>query len=396
MPQLLRSFVVATVVATLSACGGVDRTPTPAAQAPTLSGCPSADVAEAGAVVYVIGDCAQVTYAGTTVRAGEEVDVKGTHVGLFKAGQWRVIENPPWQARDGAGLLVFKGELFLLGGWLLGPLSSEVWKTKDLRNWELVTTAPWPGRHGAAWLVHDDRIFVIGGDLYDDVWSSADGRSWTQEAAGAPFGKRYTPNAVSIDGYIVVYAGQSWGPVDWCYLRTDCVPVAPRDVWRSRDGRTWERMADAPWGGRGLIHGSVVHNGAAYLIGGGLKVTPPGERWSETSAEFNDIWTMKGGVWSLSGTFAFPRTHFSVLESPQGCFVAAGSAGTQGNLTNDLLFAPDCLTFSKLPVPANMPVRHAASFVYFNESLVILGGPGDAGTSIWQYFVGRSGLSLAS
>lgn len=395
MPHLFRSLVLATVIAALAACGGSNSTPT-TSDAPSIAGCPSADVADAGAVIYVIGECAQVTYAGSTIRSGEEIDVHGTRVGLFKAGQWRVIENAPWQARDGAGLLVFKGELYLLGGWLLGPTTSEVWKTKDLRNWELVTVAPWPGRHGAAWLVHDDRIFVIGGDLFDDVWSSPDGLNWTQEAASAPFGKRYTPNAVSLDGYIVVYAGQYWEPVDWCIDRPDCVPMGPRDVWRSRDGKTWEKMGDAPWGGRGLIHGSVVHNGALVLIGGGLKVVPPGERWSQTFTEFNDIWTMKGGVWSLAGTFGFPRTHFAVLEAPQGCFVAAGSAGTQGNLTNDLLFAPDCLTFTKIQVPADMPVRHAASFVYFNDSLVILGGPGDAGTSIWQYFVGRSGLSLAS
>jgi len=395
VPNVLRLLAVATIGAIVAACGG-GGDGAPSRPAAVVEGCPSAEVAQSDGVVYVIGNCQQVTYAGATVLAGQEVVIQGKRVGLFKPGQWRAIDNPPWQQRDGAGLLVFKGELYLLGGWLLGPVTSEVWKTKDLVNWELVTVAPWPGRHAAGWLVHNDRMYVIGGDLNDDVWSSPDGLHWTQEASAAPFGKRYTPNAASIDGWIVVYAGQYWEPVDWCYDRPDCVAYGRRDVWRSRDGKDWEKVGDAPWAGRGLIHGSVVHNGAVFLIGGGLKAAPPGDRYNETVAEFNDIWTMRDGVWTLSGTFDFPRTHFTVLETPHGCFVVGGSVGTQGNLSNDLLYAPDCLRFAKLPVPEGMPVRHAASFAYFNDSLVILGGPALGDATIWQYFIGRTGLSLAS
>lgn len=394
MRRVFRLLSAVAIGALVSACGGGDTPTTP--PAPTIQGCPSADIADSGSVIYVIGDCAQVTYGGITVLAGQEVVIGGKRIGLFKPGQWRAIDNPPWQQRDGAGLLVFKGELYLLGGWLLGPTTSEVWKTRDLINWKLVTVAPWPGRHGAGWLVHNDRMYVIGGDLIDDVWSSPDGVNWTQEATGAPFGKRYTPNAASIDGWIVVYAGQYWAPEDWCGGEPDCVAMSRRDVWRSRDGKDWEKVGDAPWAGRGLIHNSVVHNGSIYLVGGGLKAVPPGERYAETVVEYNDIWTMaKDGTWSRAGTFDFPRTHFTVLETPHGCFVVGGSVGTQGNLSNDLLYAPDCLRYARLPVPAEMPVRHAASFAYFNDSLVVLGGPAVGDTTIWQYFVGKTGLSLA-
>ena len=342
MRRVFRLLSAVAIGALVSACGGGDTPTTP--PAPTSQGCPSADIADSGSVIYVIGDCAQVTYGGITVLAGQEVVIGGKRIGLFKPGQWRAIDNPPWQQRDGAGLLVFKGELYLLGGWLLGPTTSEVWKTRDLINWKLVTVAPWPGRHGAGWLVHNDRMYVIGGDLIDDVWSSPDGVNWTQEATGAPFGKRYTPNAASIDGWIVVYAGQYWAPEDWCGGEPDCVAMSRRDVWRSRDGKDWEKVGDAPWAGRGLIHNSVVHNGSIYLVGGGLKAVPPGERYAETVVEYNDIWTMaKDGTWSRAGTFDFPRTHFTVLETPHGCFVVGGSVGTQGNLSNDLLYAPDCL-----------------------------------------------------
>jgi hypothetical protein len=314
-------------------------------------------------------------------------------VGLFHAGQWRSFPNTDaWRPRDGAGLLHFKGDLYLLGGWLYGPTSSEVWKTADLVHWELVTVAPWPGRHGAAWVVHDNRLWVIGGDLNDDVWSSHDGLNWTQEAEHAPFGERYTPNAASIDGYIVVYAGQHWEPVHWCITRPDCVAVGRRDVWRSRDGRQWELVnANAPWAGRGLIHGTAVHDGRIFLIGGGLKVTPPGERYAETSAEFGDIWSSPDGAqWTREiEHFSFlPRTHFSVISTPIGCFVSDGSVGRQANLSNDLFHAPDCVNFAPVPELPPLQNRHASSLAYFNGSLVILGGPGDysPGTQVWQYF----------
>ncbi len=334
-------------------------------------------------------DMADSTEADAVLIAGLGI----RRVGLYRAGTWRTLPNKDsWSGRDGAGLLLFNKELYLLGGWEYGPTTSVVWKTRNLVHWEFVTDAPWPGRHGSGWLVHDNRMWVIGGDLSDDVWSSTDGAKWVQEIAHAPFGKRYTPNAASIDGWIVVYAGQSWGPDDWCNERPDCYTIAPRDVWRSRDGRQWElATANAPWDGRGLIHGSVVHDAEIYLIGGGLKISPPNERYAETSREFSDIWSSKDGIsWTRRlEAFSFSaRTHFSVVSTPLGCFVSDGSVGHQSTLSNDIFHAPDCLKF--LPIPDTPPLqkRHASSLAYFNGSLVILGGPDmdNPGTAVWQYF----------
>ena len=81
-----------------------------------------------------------------------------------------------------------------------------------------------------------------------------------------------------------------------------------------------------------------------------------------------------------------PRTHFSVVATPEGCFLSDGSVGTQVNLSNELFFAANCVDFAPVAVPAEMPVRHASSLAAFNGSIVILGGPGGAGTSVWQYF----------
>lgn len=402
----------------LAGCGGHGDTPPPPEPAlyATVEGCPATAVHDSGHAVYLVqardcpggvrrveltasrpGDPAPAPVVLNLGDSGEtSIDIPGLgprSVGLFRVGTWRMLPNTDsWSGRDGAGLLLLRGELYLLGGWAYGPTTNEVWKTRDLVHWERLADAPWPPRHGAGWLVHDDRLWVIGGDLLDDVWSSPDGVTWTQETAHGPFGPRYTPNAASLNGEIVVYAGQYWGPVEWCITRPDCFAAGPRDVWRSRDGRQWTRAtAQAPWPGRGLIHGSIVHDGQIFLVGGGLKVTPPGERYAETSVEYTDIWSTRDGAnWTQRlARFSFPpRTHFSVLSTPVGCFVSDGSVGTQVNASNELYVARDCIDF--LPVPDTPPLqkRHASSLAWFNGSVVILGGPSNdaPGTVIWQYF----------
>lgn len=381
-----------------------------------VNDCASVAVHDTGKLVYVVvaANCSvdAVSQSDLVLRFGDtnasvplnlalgqeqaEVSIPGLgtrRVGLFKSGQWRKIENrSSWAERDGAGLLLLNGELYLLGGWLNGPVTSEVWKTSDLTQWSFLGHAPWPPRHGAAWLVHQDRLWVIGGDLYADVWTSVDGIQWMQLAENAPFGQRYTPNAAALGDQIFVYAGQDWRPIPWCNERPDCEAHADRSVWKSNDGKTWSlAVQEAPWAGRGLIHGSIVHNGEIFLIGGGLKVAPPNGRYAETVAEFRDIWSTADGVnWRLHiAPFSFAgRTHFSVTQGNGGCFVSDGSVGTQNNLTNDLFFAPDCIHFNRVQVPQELGTRHASSVVFFNGSLIILGGPqyGTAGSAIWQHF----------
>lgn len=351
-------FVASFVVSLLAACGGSDE--------PTLEGC-AGQVHRTDRVIYVVGDCETATLGGVPLQQGVETAVGSMRLLLVRPGTWRMFPNEDsWAARDGAGLLFFKGELYLLGGWVYGPTSNEVWKTSDLHEWIFVGNAPWLPRHGAAWLVHDGRMFVIGGDLIDDVWSSPDGVEWTLEAANAPFGRRYTPNAASIGGQIVVYGGQGWDPVDWCVYQPDCRPVGFQDVWRSRDGRAWERLADGPWQGRGLVHGSLVHQGEIFLVGGGLKAPPPNARYAETWAEYNDVWSSPDGTrWTRRGSMRYPRTHFSVVATPGGCFMSDGSVGTQANLSNDLFFASDCIDFAPVAVPPGHagPARQFARLV---------------------------------
>lgn len=427
-----RPLIAAAFTVVLQACGGGQTDATPSVFRVALSkpepqltaqveGCETTRLHDSGQVVYVVvsascplappvrtltigfgrvGNPTQEPFSSTTRAIGAvdtqpvNIDGLGTRqVQLVRQGQWREVPHlGQWAPRDGAGLLALDGAMYLLGGWLEGPVTNEVWKTVDLVNWQFLGYAPWPARHGAAWLVHNKRLWVIGGDLYEDVWSSADGVIWTQETAQAPFGQRYTPNAVSINGEIVVYGGQDWTPVPWCHERPDCQARGVPGVWKSSDGKTWrEALTSTPWAPRALMHGSAVFQGEIFVVGGGLKVAPPNERYTETSAEFNDIWSSNDGMrWTLrSSSLGFtPRTHASLLSTDLGCYVSDGSVGWQNNLSNDFFYAADCVSFAPVAVPPELPKRHASSLAAFNGSLVLLGGPpyGDARTSVWQYF----------
>jgi len=423
MPPISARLILAAVISLfISACDGESAPPETAAtevvvaSIELMSAPCDARLHDSGGVLYVImrKDCltpaSQVISfqerAGATTR-GYSVEFPGWNVTMeipfaaagareitfFESGTWREIPNQnSWQPRDGGGLLIKDGVAYLLGGWLHGPVTNEVWRSSNLVDWEFLGFAPWPPRHGSAWLMHHGRMFVIGGDMIDDVWSSADGVTWRADKIAAPFGKRYTPNAVSIGRRIIVYAGLRWLPNDWCERgQLDCTVEGLNDVWQSTDdGRTWERIVEqAPWPGRGLIHGSIVHDGEIFLIGGGLKVVPSGQDYSETAAEMTDIWSSPDGrSWTQrASTLPFPgRTHFSVAETSFGCVVSDGSVGSQDNVSNNLYIAPDCLNFVELP-DAPLPMRHASAVKEFNGTLVILGGPpaGGAGTAIWQY-----------
>lgn len=138
--------------------------------------------------------------------------------------------NAAFEPRDGAGLLSFKGRLWMLGGWnpwndafFPDPqcTNSEVWSSADGASWTLEAHAPWPSRHCAGWLVHDDgdgeKLFVVSGDAsppvgYDtDVWKSCDGREWTLVLAQTPWSPRAGQMTVSFDGFMWMMGGQTKG-----------------------------------------------------------------------------------------------------------------------------------------------------------------------------------------
>ncbi len=132
----------------------------------------------------------------------------------------KVTAEAPWKYSDVAMTVTFQDRMWIMGGWYNGRLeghgaTSEVWSTADGSNWDLVTAkSGWSPRIASGIAEFKGRIWILGGtenyyfgdnaSLKNDVWSSADGRSWKQETEHAPWSARAYHQAVVHDGKIWV------------------------------------------------------------------------------------------------------------------------------------------------------------------------------------------------
>src|SRR5215207_5662892 len=106
---------------------------------------------------------------------------------------------------------------------------------------------------------HDGRLYMIGDGAAQRVYESSDGKSWRGYEHDARWGVRYKAADAS-------YAGALWrvgGFVEENGSRT-----LMNDVWRSTDGRHWQRvLARSPWSQRSNAH-LVAFRDTLWLIGG--------------------------------------------------------------------------------------------------------------------------------
>jgi hypothetical protein len=179
----------------------------------------------------------------------------------------RVTQEAPWKHSDLPMTVVFRNRMWIMGGWYNGRLpghsaNNAVWSSADGEHWEQVTTAAgWSPRLAAGAVVFRDRLWILGGteDYYfgdersvkNDIWSSADGKTWTQETTRAPWPARAYHAAVVHAGKIWILGGGNYVPKY----------ESRNDVWSSSDGVHWERAtAQAAWSPR-IWFSAVAYRG---------------------------------------------------------------------------------------------------------------------------------------
>ena len=290
-----------------------------------------------------------------------------------------VTEEAAFAARDGAGALVFKDRMWLLGGWNPGdkvhfPLicNSEVWSSADGTSWTLENPhAPWEGRHTAGYVVHDDRMWIVGGDCnqghyQNDVWSSADGIHWELANEHVPWAPRALHYTLAFDGRIWVMGGQTMPE----FAGAD--EVFHNDVWSSEDGISWTRVIErAPWVPRGMIGGAAVHDNRMWILGGGTYDTPT----TPIRNFYNDVWSSADGMhWEQHTTHApwTPRQYHEVAAFDDCMWVLEGYAAESGN-RRDVWYSPDGVDWTELPDTPWAP-RHAGSVFVYDGSLWMVAG----------------------
>ncbi|MDP6446656.1 MAG: hypothetical protein QF805_22890, partial [Pirellulaceae bacterium] len=118
----------------------------------------------------------------------------------------RVTAKAPWIHSDLPMSLVFQDRMWMMGGWYNGRLeghsaSNQVWSSTDGAKWRQdAERAGWTPRIAAATVEFRGRMWILGGaenyyfgdreSLKNDVWSSADGKTWQQATEHAGWSPR--------------------------------------------------------------------------------------------------------------------------------------------------------------------------------------------------------------
>ena len=291
--------------------------------------------------LYVMGGRGPFSFETQTVLYGDVW--KSADLGAT----WTRAASDAWPARGYFGAVTHRGRIFVIGGQNFStkpnpifpdgcaslppgvpcppflPDSTffdDVWSSQDGATWIPETTdAPWEGRAGLSALMHNGAIYILGGSqgddestggsgriLFNDVWMSRDGRSWTEVTGDAPWAPRAGAAVVSKDGYIYLLGGErgftcGFDPASPCQPATATLYF--NDVWRSRDGASWEPVTpSAGWSPR-PGHQCVVLLNQIVCFGGygevpGVPVIP---------ANPTDMWTSRDGkTWTELGPPAAP------------------------------------------------------------------------------------------
>jgi hypothetical protein len=257
---------------------------------------------------------------------------------------WRLVaKQAPWLHSDLPMSVVFKNRMWMMGGWYNGRLpghsaSNEVWSTGDGANWNRVTAhAGWSPRLAAAAVEFKGRMWILGGiedyyfgderSLKNDVWSSADGKSWRRVTANAPWAPRAYHQAVVHDGKIWVFGGGNYVPVYRAF----------HDVWSSEDGEHWTQATDAaPWLPR-LWFSAATYRGCMWVLGGWSKVP---------EMNLGDVWYSRDGrKWTqLKSRVSWKERHeHSVFVFRDKLWVAGGHARPLSNEVWSLRLSEDFL-----------------------------------------------------
>ena len=226
-----------------------------------------------------------------------------------------------WSSRRNQAGVAFNNRLWVLGG-NDGTNRNDVWSSADGITWTQETAAAqWSPRQDHAVAVFNNKLWVLGGNgggNQNDVWSSTDGVTWIEETATvpAPWPARSAHAVVVFNNELWVMGGNGPGAGSTARLN---------DVWSSVDGVTWtQQFATGHWSERGG-HAVAVFNNELWLMGG----NPSG-----ASSRMSDVWSSTNGInWNLVTTvpgWSARRGHAVAVLNNQ-LWLLGGNAGSNQN-----------------------------------------------------------------
>jgi hypothetical protein len=292
-----------------------------------------------------------------------------------KSPDWvNETNNAGWKARDSQGEVVYKGKLWILGGWFTSYEAPprDVWCSGDGRNWKLITdSAPWIHSDLPSSIVFKGRMWMMGGwyngrleghSAGNQVWSSKDGVNWKQVTNSTAWSARTAAAIVQFKGKLWILGGTE------DYYFGDSASLK-NDVWYSSDGKSWElATANAGWSPR-AYHQAALLNDKIYVFGGGNYVP-------EYHA-VNDVWSSEDGIHWTKETSAAPwheRLWFSSVVYRNRIWVMGGWSNNPYNNWSDVWYTKDGREWKQFKSNVCWKERHELSAFVFRDKIWVAGG----------------------
>lgn len=353
--------------------------------------------------------------------------------------------EPPWAERVLQMSGVYAGKLWTAGGQEVGEYDTltyhnDVWSTEDGVNWvQVAPDAPgsetrWAGCgvmdglvefKGRMWLVGcaRERSDAQGHTMYNQVWSTTDGITWTQHAE-PPWKGKIWHNALAWDNKLWIMFGFTYGdPANgWAAGNAS-------EVWYSDDGETWNALPiDSPQPGShaqgiAVTEDFLLFAGGNHSFGFGAGEDKSVWRLVPLRGRIVETWTDRGaGALQATATVSeltnaqppildanglgegIPGVHFdgshSVLElaeadtQPDGrsVFWIARAPYLPSPYGWEELGAPVATVIGGPATPGGLPV----SAVGFSDGNIVMhslnAALGPSGESVWTRFVAGEGL----
>ncbi|HSB95316.1 MAG TPA: hypothetical protein VLC91_02640 [Spongiibacteraceae bacterium] len=289
--------------------------------------------------------------------------------------------GPAFSARYSHTVTAFNGQLWLIGG--AGPgneLKNDVWSSPDGITWTLQTAnAAFSPRGLHQVVVFNNQLWLIGGyggvggdqALRNDVWSSSDGITWTEQTAAANFLPRGGHQVVVYNNQMLLTGG---------YTSTD----ETNDVWSSPDGINWTKLTTTfPVFSTRHAHQMLVYNNKVWVIGGydsGFTDTPLSDVWSSSDGV---TWTQE----TAGADFPSRGNHQVVAYNNELWLIGGFDGGGDGTNYNDVWSSSDGITWTEKTAAAAFWARNSHQVVVNNNQLLLLGGIATSPDNLVKYML---------
>ncbi|MDD2716857.1 MAG: Ig-like domain-containing protein, partial [Candidatus Wallbacteria bacterium] len=295
----------------------------------------------------------------------ETTDLTKNAVYTVSVATWTQASASAWGGRENHTSLVYNGKLWVIGGYA-GSDKNDVWSSANGTTWTQATAAAgFSVRHGHTSVVFDNKIWVIGGlsggSVYlNDIWSSGDGITWSKEVAAAGFSARYSHTSVVFNNKLWVIGGSTGVPKN--------------DVWSSGDGITWSKEVAAAGFSARFWHTSVVYDNKLWVIGGSIGVSK------------NDVWSSTDGInWTCvkaNAAFSTRYSHTSIVYDNKLWIIG----GYDGSCKNDVWSSTDGITWTQVSTSTPMfTTRYSHTSVVYDNKLWVIGGyDGGYKNDVWH------------